>query len=139
MFGLSLGTFLVSKEIYILEHEYYTGLTFLLIWVVGVKKFGKDVANYLDAEIEKIENDWSQGRKDQIQDIKDGIEGEKKEQWRAEAQLMIIDAKKENVKMQLEAEYRSRAMNVYSEVCTEIEFFISRKRALFSKCWTIFR
>lgn len=52
VFGAGLTTYLLSKEIYVLEHEYYTGLGILIIMVMGAKKFGKPLANYLDKGID---------------------------------------------------------------------------------------
>lgn len=52
VFGVTLTTYLVSKEIYVMEHEYYNGLSILLIWIFMVKKFGPPLAKYLDKEID---------------------------------------------------------------------------------------
>lgn len=49
---VTLGTYFVSKEIYVLEHEFYSGVAFLIMWVIGVKKFGPTVAKYLDSEVD---------------------------------------------------------------------------------------
>lgn len=51
-----------------------------------------------------------------IQQAKDSIVAEKAEQDRALAQKILFDAKRENVKLQLEAAYREQLLNVYNEV-----------------------
>lgn len=51
-FFVTLGTYLVSKEIYVMEHEYYNGLSFLIMWIYGVKKFGPAISKYLDKEVD---------------------------------------------------------------------------------------
>jgi hypothetical protein len=51
-FGVGLATYLVSKEIYVLEHEFYTGISILIMTVYIVKKFGPKFAAYLDKEID---------------------------------------------------------------------------------------
>lgn len=50
-FGLGLTTYLCSKEIYIMEHEFYTGLSIAIMGIYAVKKLGPSVATYLDKEV----------------------------------------------------------------------------------------
>lgn len=115
-FGVGLMTYLCSKEIYVMEHEYYSGLSLAIMCVMAVKKMGPAIAKYLDSEVDKIESDWNAGRADELKARSDTIEAEKLEQWRANGSLMLIDAKKENIALQLEAAFRERSMNVYNEV-----------------------
>ncbi|XP_066957147.1 ATP synthase subunit b, mitochondrial [Macrobrachium rosenbergii] len=122
MFGVGLGTFLLSKEIYIMEHEFYTGLSILLMTVYAVKKFGPGLAAYLDKEIEEVEGSWVNYRTNSIKSIKDAIEAEKKAQWEAEGQTVLFDAKRENVALQLEAAYRERLATVHAEVKKRLDY-----------------
>lgn len=52
VFGVGLTTYLCSKEFFVMEHEFYTGLSVAIMAVVAVKKLGPLVANYTDKEIE---------------------------------------------------------------------------------------
>ncbi|XP_055298315.1 ATP synthase subunit b, mitochondrial [Sitodiplosis mosellana] len=121
-FGFSLFTYLASKEIYVMEHEYYAGLSFAALLIIGIKKLGPGVKKALDAEVDQIEADFEQGRKDEVANLEDLIEHEKTEQWRAEGQLMLNDAQKENVSLQLEAAYRERLAQVFNEVKRRLDY-----------------
>ncbi|KAH0545716.1 ATP synthase subunit b, mitochondrial [Cotesia glomerata] len=122
MFALGLSTYLVSKEFYVMEHEYYTGIACLVMSIVVVKNAGPHMAKYLDAEMDKDEEAAKRTRTDTVDAYEQAIEHEKKEQWRSEAQQMIMDAKKENIKMQIEASYRERAFTVYNEVKKRLDY-----------------
>jgi len=121
-FGVGLITYLCSKEIYVMEHEYYSGLSLGIMAIIAVKKLGPSVAAYCDKEIDRIETEWKEGRENELKALAEAIEEEKKEQWRAEGALLLMDAKKENVALQLEAAFRERAINVYREVKRRLDY-----------------
>lgn len=122
-----LSTYLLSKEIYVMEHEYYTGLSILIAVVYAAKKFGPGMGKALDKDVDAYEAEWNQGRLDELKGHGEAIDAEKKEQWRAEGQLMLMDAKKENVALQLEAAYRERAMTVFQEVKKRLDYQVERQ------------
>lgn len=105
-----------------MEHEYYAGISFAILCVAVVKKIGPSVKKALEDEIDQIEANFNQGRQDEIKSHEDGIEDEIKEQWRSEGQLLLVDAKKENVALQLEAAYRERLAHVFAEVKRRLDY-----------------
>jgi F-type H+-transporting ATPase subunit b len=127
VFLAGLSTYMFSKEIYVMEHEYYTGLSILIAVVFAAKKFGPGMGKALDKDVDAYEQEWNQGRLDELKDHGVAIEAEKKEQWRAEGQLVLMDAKKENVALQLEAAYRERAMAVFQEVKKRLDYQVERQ------------
>lgn len=129
VFGAGMLTYLCSKEIYVMEHEYYSGLSILAMVIYATKKFGPGLAAYLDKEVDAIENSWNESREAEKKALADAIEAEKKEQWRAEGQLLLCDAKKENIALQLEAAYRERAMAVFNEVKKRLDYQVERENA----------
>jgi len=143
VFGAGMATYLFSKEIYVMEHEFYSGLSILLMCVYATKKFGPSVAAYLDKEVDAHAAEWNQGRVDEENEFKKAIEEEKTEQWRAEGQKLLVEAKKENVLLQLEAEYRERSMRVFNEVKKRLDYQVEREnvdRRISQKCevnWVI--
>ncbi|XP_026476869.1 ATP synthase subunit b, mitochondrial-like isoform X2 [Ctenocephalides felis] len=127
MFGTGLITYLCSKEIYVMEHEFYTGISLGIICLYATKKLGPHIAKYLDKEVDAYADEWNSGRVEEVKSYQDAIEGEKLEQWRAEGQLMLMDAKRENVALQLEAAYRERAMKVYQEVKKRLDYQVEKQ------------
>lgn len=111
-----------------MEHEYYAGISFALLLTYGIKTFGPDVKKSIDAELDQIEADMEQGRKNEIISHEELIEHEKTEQWRTEGQLLLNDAQKENVALQLEAAYRERLATVYREVKRRLDYQLEMQR-----------
>ncbi|KYN20308.1 ATP synthase subunit b, mitochondrial [Trachymyrmex cornetzi] len=122
VFAISLSTYLVSKEIYVLEHEFYTGISLMIMCIGSVKFLGPKLAQALDKGIDKYDEELNEGRNQEIKHYEDLISHEKKEQSNLDGQKMIMDIKKENVKMQLEATYRERMVQVYQEVKNRLDY-----------------
>lgn len=49
-FGVGFLTWVLSKEIWVLEHEFWGGVSFFAMIIYAVKKFGPQASTYLDKE-----------------------------------------------------------------------------------------
>jgi F-type H+-transporting ATPase subunit b len=122
IFASGVSTYLVSKEIYVLEHEFYSGLSLALIFIVIIKKYGADIGKFLDKHIDAYEKSLESSRYNKIKELQNLVEYEKNEQWQTDGQKMIVDIKKDNIGLQLEAAYRERLSLVYHEVKRRLDY-----------------
>lgn len=129
VFGFVLGNYLISKEKFIMEHEYYCGLSIALMLYLATTKFGPAAAAALDKEVDAEVASWQKGRDDEIAIFNDQIKAAKDAQWRALGQELLMAAKKENIMMQLEAAYRERSMYVYRTVKGRMDYHVKRFRS----------
>ncbi|KAF2359117.1 ATP synthase F0 complex subunit B/MI25 [Trinorchestia longiramus] len=120
--GTGLITYLLSKEIYVLEHEFYSGLVMGVMAIYCIKRFGPTVAETLDSQIEEAKNEMTQGRKDTIASLEEGIADCEVKSENAKGQTILFEAKRENIGLQLEAAYRERLQNVFSEVKQRLDY-----------------
>lgn len=89
-----------------LSHQYF---------VISIVVFDYRYCNYFNA-LQNFEAEANASRKAAVENYENGIKFEEKAQWQAEGQKLLFEAKRENVLLQLEAIYRERAMQLYSEV-----------------------
>lgn len=75
LFGTGLLTYLYSKEIFLLDHEFYVGLTIVIILATTIKKFGPELAKFLDAEMDKEEAEMKKEVDDEFTSHEQGIKG----------------------------------------------------------------
>ena len=112
----SIGTFLVSKEYFVLEHEFYCGLVVFAV-LNGIRlSAGQDMYNALKKQVDDQDAEYGKIRMDEINRCKDAIAEEENSQWMATSYQELIQAKKENVGLQLEMEYRTRLNEAYKQV-----------------------
>jgi len=128
VFGVGFTTYLLSKEIWVLEHEFWTGVSLIMMVVYAAKKFGPQLGSYLESEQKQMLDDLNSGKVSEIQASKDAIAAEKKAQWQAEGQKMLFDVKRENVALQLEATYRQRLRDVYTEVKKRLDYQVDKQQ-----------
>uniref|UniRef100_A0A069DY00 ATP synthase subunit b n=1 Tax=Panstrongylus megistus TaxID=65343 RepID=A0A069DY00_9HEMI len=128
MLGLGLWTYVLSKEIWVIEHDYFFVYSFFITCYLGYWKFGKQLAGALDKDVDSVADAWKESREVKVKTLEEAVAGEQEAQWQAEGQHLLLDAKRENVKMQLEASYRERAMQVYSEVKKRLDYQVEKQR-----------
>ena len=130
----SIGTFLCSKEYFVMEHDFYVGISLAIVLTTLVKKVGPGINEYQEAEQVKEEHALSSIKQNEINKLQASIDGELGAQTNGKVWSEIADAKKEAVGLQLEAVYRQRLSDAYSQV---IERTFSFSRSLTS-CFSFF-
>ncbi|XP_035231631.1 ATP synthase subunit b, mitochondrial-like [Stegodyphus dumicola] len=122
LFGTGLLTFLLSKELFVIEEEFSTGVAIFILAYTAIKKFGPATRTFADKLVQDQEAKFEGVKSENIIVLEDAIAQEKKAVWQAEGQKILMEAKRENVQMQLEAEYRRRLMHVYDKVKRRLDY-----------------
>ncbi|TNN82940.1 ATP synthase F(0) complex subunit B1, mitochondrial [Liparis tanakae] len=125
MLGTGLLCYMLSKEIYVVNHETLAAASIGGVIIYAIKTFGPSVAAFAD----KLNED----KVAKAQEVKDvamasltqAVEEEKKEQWRVEGRSMLFEAKKSNVAMLLETNYRERLHMVTNEVKRRLDYQVA--------------
>merc|ERR1719295_786766 len=104
----SIGTFLASKEYFVMEHDFYAGIALFIVLGGVIRSVGPGVTEMVNAEMDKDEAVYKNIRQKEIDNMKAAIAMENESQCDATAWEEIIAAKKEAVGLQLESVYRQR-------------------------------
>lgn len=121
-----LTNYALSKEIFVMDHEYYIGLSLFVICYYVTTRMGPAIGESLDKEVDALVENMYKGRKAETAMYESIIKESKDAIWRAEGQKQLIEAKKENVLMQLEAVYRERMMHAYHMVKGRMDYHMKR-------------
>jgi len=124
--GTGLVTFLISKELWVLEHEFWNGVGLFTVIYMLTKKFGPQVNEWCDKQAQaEIDNIYQEKRQAEAS-YRNAIAQENRAQYEAEGMDILFDAKKENVALQLEANYRERLMQAYTEVKKRLDYQVEK-------------
>ncbi|XP_005987713.1 ATP synthase F(0) complex subunit B1, mitochondrial [Latimeria chalumnae] len=123
--GTGLLLYLLSKEIYVVNHETIVAGSVGIVILYAVKKFGPQVGAFADKLNEEKAAKVQEVKDVAQQSLEQAIEQEKKEQWCAEGYQYLFDAKRNNVIMLLETNYRERLHMVHNEVKKRLEYQIA--------------
>lgn len=122
MFLISVGTYLVSKEIFVFDHEAYGGVSLIVMWTAIAKKLGPAVGASIDKGIDHYEFEWNWSRIMEKKVLENGIKSEKHNQQLVELNLEIVRARREGVLLQLEGEYRRRLNEVFNSMMLRLKY-----------------
>ncbi|XP_048352276.1 ATP synthase F(0) complex subunit B1, mitochondrial isoform X2 [Sphaerodactylus townsendi] len=117
--------YLLSKEIYVINHETIAAISIVGILIYGIKKFGGDVAAFADKLNNEKVASLTAIKDSMISSLETAIADEKKEQWRVEGRHYLFDAKRNNIAMLLETNYRERLLSVFTEVKKRLDYQVA--------------
>merc|ERR1711862_695491 len=120
LFGVS--TFLASKEYFVMEHDFYVGIGLAVVLTGVVKSVGPDWTAAINKELDEEEAALKAIRQGEIDAIKATVAAEEASQADTSAYLDIVAAKKEAVGLQLEAVYRGRLQEAYTQVKKRLDY-----------------
>jgi len=125
LFGGGLITYLLSKEVWIIEHNFTHFLSFwIAMWII-IAKYGGKIGQYLDQTNEAFEErDWWKPVNKAKDQFKKHIEDTEKAIWREDGQKYLFEAKRENVDLQLESIYRQRLAEVHTAVKKRLDYMV---------------
>jgi len=129
LFMGTLGTYLLSKEIYIVEPETLTGIYLGIIFYAGVRMFGKQVWDALTTRVNAEGAEWEHWQKGNIQALEQFKQMVGHNAQHLRNQKILFEAKKENIALQLEAEFRRRQMVAHGEAVRRLNYLEARDNA----------
>jgi len=130
VFGTGLLTYLLSKEIWVVEHNFTHFLSFWAAFYIIVRKFGPTIAKYFDDHQESlIQRVWTSPVSEAKQQFQKQITDLEKDIWREDGQKYLFEAKRENVDFQLESMYRQRLSEVYQAVKKRLDYQVDIQSA----------
>lgn len=124
-----LLAFLLSKEYLIYEAEMNVGVFLCIIIGFAIRKFGPQVDAHLQNVRDTSDWLWYSWHQGSIKRLNEYIEAIKKSQESCRGQEILFDAKRENVALQREAEYRRRLQVVYDEVKRKLDYQVASDQA----------
>ncbi|RWS26958.1 ATP synthase subunit b-like protein [Leptotrombidium deliense] len=123
--AVGFTTFLFSKEIYVIGHGTISGITIIFWLTVFLKTLGKKVGDYLEKTVLADERRWLKWQDGTIKLLEDYIAATKHNEEAVKNQKILFDAKRENIHLQREAEYRRRMMEVYGEAKRKLDYQVA--------------
>lgn len=122
IFGVGTYLLLLSKEIVVYDHE-LAGFHFSLVPLIfGIKVLTPKVNAWLEKEQNEKTKDLTNYRDLSMKSLTDSIKSEERSQVSAKSQHFLFNAKKENIALQLEREFRSRQVEVHSKVKRYLDY-----------------
>lgn len=130
VFGVGFLTFVLSKEIWIIEHGFTHFVSFWVLFIYLYRKFGDKIANYLDRTADAVnDRHWYKPMKKTVEQAEAVIKDCEKAIWREEGQKYLFEAKRENVDLQLESIYRQRLAEVHQAVKKRLDYQLEVENA----------
>lgn len=129
LLGGGVLTFLLSKELWVVEHGMTEFIAFWILMTVLIKKYGAKIGQSLDTSADKLrEEKWIKPLAATRLSAQETVNNLEKAIWMEEGQKHIFEAGRENVDFQLEAIYRQRLSEVQSAVKKRLDYQVAKEQ-----------
>ncbi|XP_062960495.1 ATP synthase F(0) complex subunit B1, mitochondrial [Cynocephalus volans] len=125
MLGTGLILYCLSKEIYVISAETFTGISVIGVFIYITKKYGASIGEFADKLNEEKIAKLEATKQASIKHIQDAIDLEKSQQALVQKRHYLFDVQRNNIAMALEVTYRERLHRVYKEVKNRLDYHIS--------------
>jgi len=122
VFGASFLTYLLSKEIYVLEHNFYNGISFVMLIMILHHKLGPKLAEVTDKEIDEWLANTREFEDAEKKDIRENIKSIHQYLSSLDVLKDLTDARRETAAAALEATYREWSNMAYSEAKKRLDY-----------------
>jgi len=123
MFGIGVTTYLLSSELWIVEHGFTEFIAFWLAFYILAKKLGPGLGQSLGKSAEEFNTkNWYEPLEKVKTQAQAAITELEENITREEGQKLLYQAKKENVDLQLESVYRQRLAEVHQAVKRQLDY-----------------
>jgi len=128
LFLAGTTTLLLSKEIWVVDAHFVEILPFVAIMTWMIKKFGSRSSDYIDKFTQqRLDNFYTKPLKNAVANLDRTVQSSDEEIARAACVPMLSLAKKENLALQLEMDYRERLQKVYKTVTRRLDYHMERE------------
>jgi len=125
---VGLVAYLISKEVFVLNEEFFLALIMGGTIYHLSKAVGSPIAKMLDARSKEILDDMNQGKEEQLSNLAKAIADEQEGELANQVRKEFFEVDKINNDMQLEAEYRRRLLEVETEVKKRLDYQLDLER-----------
>lgn len=123
--------FALSKEHWVMNHNFTEVVTFSLLMGIFINKLGKPFANFLDEKVDRIEDKyWYKPMTKAKADCQETIKQTETAIWQQKGMDYLFEAKKEMVDLQLEAHYRSRLAEAHNAIKKRLDYQLEKENVV---------
>lgn len=121
--GVGMITFLLSKELWVIEHGFTEFIGFWLAVAYLHRKIGPSIVKNLDQlDADYRAKHWDNPIRAAKGQAEESIKEGEHAIWQTDGQKILYEAKRENVDLQLEATYRKRLAEVHQAVKKRLDY-----------------
>jgi len=122
--GFGSLLFFISKEWWVIEHEFAAGVCLFTTWAFLLKKLSPMAMEYMDKDIKEEDAKLDAVRSIPMKMMEETIVKMNENIDSAKHNHLVYDAKKENIALQLEAAYRQRLVDAHTQVKQKLDYHL---------------